>query len=165
MQNRYPVLGTIKDWVIEPEQRFALAIADPKGKQAVAEAMEARGAVFASLIHPRCEVSPSAKIGRGVIFYPASIVGPDTVLGDFVTLLRSPIGHDTTVGDYTTISSLCNITGRCHIGRGVFIAGSAALVPGVRIGDGAYVGMGSVVLHGVRSNTTVFGNPAKRYEL
>jgi acetyltransferase-like isoleucine patch superfamily enzyme len=38
----------------------------------------------------------------------------------------------------------------------------ATILPGVRVGDGATVGAGSVVLKDVPEGASVFGNPAKR---
>jgi serine acetyltransferase len=36
--------------------------------------------------------------------------------------------------------------------------------PGKRVGDGAKIGLGSVVLANVRDGATMFGNPAKRID-
>lgn len=47
------------------------------------------------------------------------------------------------------------------IGRDVWIGGSAILLAGVTIGDGAIVGAGSVVTRDVPAGTTVVGNPAR----
>jgi len=47
------------------------------------------------------------------------------------------------------------------IGRNVWIGGGAILLPGVRIGDDAVVGAGSVVTRDVAAGTIVAGNPAR----
>lgn len=48
------------------------------------------------------------------------------------------------------------------IGREVWIGGGAILLPGVRVGDGAVVGAGSVVTRDVPEGVTVVGNPARK---
>lgn len=48
-----------------------------------------------------------------------------------------------------------------EIGENAWIAARAIVMPGVRIGDGAVVGAGAVVVHDVESWTIVGGNPAK----
>lgn len=48
-----------------------------------------------------------------------------------------------------------------HIGRNVWIGASAAILPGVTIGDGAIVGAGSVVTRDVPENMIVTGVPAR----
>lgn len=47
------------------------------------------------------------------------------------------------------------------IGNNVWIGGSSTILPGVKIGDNAVVGAGSVVTKDVEANTVVGGNPAR----
>jgi maltose O-acetyltransferase len=48
-----------------------------------------------------------------------------------------------------------------HIGRNTWIGGGAIILPGIRIGDDAVVGAGSVVTRDVPAGATVMGNPAR----
>jgi len=48
-----------------------------------------------------------------------------------------------------------------HIGEDVWIGGGAIILPGIRIGDGAVVGAGSVVTRDVGAGVIVVGNPAR----
>jgi maltose O-acetyltransferase len=50
------------------------------------------------------------------------------------------------------------------VGKEVFFGSSVAIIPGVRIGDGAYLGAGSVVLRDVPAGAKVFGVPARQRE-
>jgi acetyltransferase-like isoleucine patch superfamily enzyme len=47
----------------------------------------------------------------------------------------------------------------------VYVACGVSIAPSKKIGDGAYVGIGSVVISNVKAGTKVFGNPAKRVEI
>jgi maltose O-acetyltransferase len=47
------------------------------------------------------------------------------------------------------------------IGANVWIGGGAIILPGVRIGDDAIVGAGSIVTRDVAAGATVVGNPAR----
>jgi maltose O-acetyltransferase len=47
------------------------------------------------------------------------------------------------------------------IGRNVWIGGGAIILPGVRIGDDAVIGAGSVVTRDVPAGATAVGNPAR----
>lgn len=49
------------------------------------------------------------------------------------------------------------------IGNNVWIGGGAIILPGVRIGDDAVVGAGSVVTHDVPAGGRVAGNPARSH--
>lgn len=48
-----------------------------------------------------------------------------------------------------------------HIQKNVWIGANTIILPGIRIGENAIVGAGSVVTHDVEANTMVAGNPAK----
>jgi maltose O-acetyltransferase len=50
--------------------------------------------------------------------------------------------------------------GRVDIGARAYIGAHAVILPGVRIGEGAIVGAGSVVRHDVPDGAVVLGNPA-----
>ena len=82
-------------------------------------------------------------------------------MGDFVTLLSTPIGHDNEIGDYTVISGGCNIVRNVKIGKDVFLAAGVCIAQDVVVGDGAYLGLGCVVLKDVKPGVKMFGNPAR----
>lgn len=155
------VVGTIKDWEVKENQRFVMGIAKPAIKEKLAKVMLNKGAIFVNVIHPWVKVVPGSKVGMGMVAYPGATIGPDVVVGDFVTLLYTGLGHDCQVGDYCTISSYCGINGYVKLGKRVFVGSHASILPGVTVGDDGYVGLGSVVIRKVKSGVKVFGNPAK----
>ncbi|KEF38873.1 sugar O-acyltransferase, sialic acid O-acetyltransferase NeuD family [Schinkia azotoformans MEV2011] len=161
-KSKYKVIGKISEWVIEENQCFALGIASPQIKEKVTCQLLERGAEFVSVVHPTVRIAESATYGDGLVAYPYSAIGPDAKVGDFVTLLSTKIGHDASVGDYTTISSNCGVNGGVILGKRVFLGNLVAIVPDKKIGDDVYVGLGSVVINDIESNTKVFGNPARK---
>ncbi|MBI5663320.1 MAG: acetyltransferase [Ignavibacterium album] len=58
-------------------------------------------------------------------------------------------------------SKLPLMIGDILIGENVFIGAKALILPGIKIGDGAVIGAGSVVTKDVESYTIVGGNPAR----
>jgi maltose O-acetyltransferase len=103
-------------------------------------------------------------------------IGKDVVLNDaFIDL------HDTVrIGDYTFFGHGVKILTGLHdvnksnlsrqsavaskpveIGKGVWIASFAIILPGAVIGENAVIGAGSVVHGNVEKNSVVAGNPAK----
>ena len=155
------IVGTIKDWVPKAGEVFALAFGSPALKRKIVEIMKARGAKFATIIHPTALLSEFAEYGEGFIMFPYSKLSCNSTVGDFVTLLASPIGHDTTIGDYSVISGGCNVVRNVQIGKDVFLAAGVCIAQDVKIGDGAYLGLGSVVLKDVPAGCKTFGNPAR----
>ena len=155
------IIGTIKDWQPKEDEEFALAIGMPELKRKIVSALKAKGARFATVIHPTALLSPFAHYGEGFIMFPYSKLSCNSTVGDFVTLLSTPIGHDNEIGDFTVISGGCNIVRNVKIGKDVFLAAGVCIAQDVVIGDGAYLGLGSVVLKDVKEGTKVFGNPAR----
>lgn len=157
----YRIIGRISEWHPSANEIFALAIAKIETKKLVVDLITSRGGKFASIIHPTTRICDFAKYGKGLIMYPGSSIGPNCIIGNYVTLLSSGLGHDVIVGDFSTISSLCGISGHVKIGNSVYLGTGCIIPPSLRIGDNAFVGMGSVIIRNVKDNTKVFGNPAK----
>lgn len=158
----YSVIGSIKEWEPKETEVFACAIANPHIKEKVVTLLKSKGALFERIIHPKAIIGDYNKIGEGLIAYPNSCITVNTVIGNFVTLLCSSIGHDAVVGDYSTISSYCDITGRVNIGKKVFLGSRVTIIPGRKIENDAYLGAGSVVVTHVKEKAKVMGNPAKK---
>jgi serine O-acetyltransferase len=100
------------------------------------------------------DIHPAAQIGRGIMLDHATglVVGETAVIGDNVSLM-----HGVSLGG----SGCCRGDRHPKIGDGVLIASGAKLLGNIRIGSGAKIAAGSVVLHDVDPHTTVAGVPAK----
>lgn len=158
------IVGTIEEWEPAEDEFFALALANPGLKKRIVAHLLSKGARFASIIHPSARIAKTASYGAGLVMYPGSSLGPNDVVGDYVTVLRTHLGHDVSVGDYSTIGSNCDINGHVSIGSGSYIGGNAVCLASIQVGDNAYVGAGSVCIDKVKSSTKVFGNPAVRVD-
>ncbi len=157
----YSIVGTISGWEPSDDEEFALGIASPVLKRKITGELKEKGATFADVIHPTAMVSEFAHYGEGLVMFPYSKLSCNSTVGDFVTILSSPIGHDTFIGDYSVISVNCNIIRNVKIGKDVFLAAGVCVAQDVEVGDGAYLGLGAVVLKDVPAGATMFGNPAR----
>ena len=84
------------------------------------------------------------------------LIGADTMLGPGVQIYCANHHRDRALR-----TQGLEIARPVEIGREVWIGGGAILLPGVRVGDGAVIGAGSVVTRNVAPDTTVVGNPAR----
>jgi serine O-acetyltransferase len=100
------------------------------------------------------DMHPAAVIGKGIMIDHGTgiVIGETAQVGDKVSML-----HGVTLG-----GSGCG-GGDRHpkVGSGVLLAAGARVLGPVRIGDGAKVGAGSLVLADVPAHATVAGVPAR----
>lgn len=110
--------------------------------------------------------SGSIEIGSDVFIGPLSVVyghggvviGNNTLVASRCSILSS--NHDVgQIGDI--IRELGDIVAPTVIGSNCWLGTDVSVLAGVRIGDGAVVGAGSVVTRDVEPNTIVYGIPAR----
>ncbi|MEM7084413.1 MAG: bifunctional UDP-N-acetylglucosamine diphosphorylase/glucosamine-1-phosphate N-acetyltransferase GlmU [Pseudomonadota bacterium] len=121
-----------------------------------------------TVIHPNCVIEkahfgPHCQIGPFVRVRPETFLGSQVKLGNFVEVKKSAIAkgskvnHLSYVGD-TTMGEMCNLgagTITCNydgankhktrIHDGVFVGSGTQLVAPVEVGEGAFIGAGSVI--------------------
>ena len=123
-------------------------------------------------VRERCTIGDDVVIGRG------SLVENDTSVGD-----RSKIQADAYVTAYSTleedvfvapcvVTTNDNFMGRTErrhelrkgptIRRGARVGGGAVLLPGIEIGEEAFIGAAAVVIRDVPARALMVGNPARQ---
>ena len=128
----------------------------------LAELYTMAGARWATIVHARAWVSPSAVLERGAVVLAGAVVNSGASLGAHcVVNSASVIEHDVKIGAFThaapgtVIGGGAEIAGDCYLGLGCRVRDH------VRIGAEAVVGMGAVVVQDVSAGATVVGTPAK----
>jgi sugar O-acyltransferase (sialic acid O-acetyltransferase NeuD family) len=117
---------------------------------------------FESLVHPTARVSRTARLGRGVVIFQNVTVTNRVTIGDHVIVLPATvISHDDVIGAYTSIAGGVCVSGNVRVGEGCYLGSNATLKDGIKVGDLALIGMGSVVLNDVASGSVMAGNPAR----
>ena len=111
------------------------------------------------------EIQSNAVIGKRVRIQSHTFICSEVVIEDDVF-----IGHNVNfINDrYPTATRAASKGWHCEgtrVGRGASIGTGSIILCGLTIGEGAVIGAGSVVTRDVKSHTIVAGNPAKTMRL
>jgi sugar O-acyltransferase (sialic acid O-acetyltransferase NeuD family) len=156
-------LGAIEDYLPQANDRFVIAVGDPETKKMLVEQLLAKGAKFATLVHPSAVIARTAVLEEGVVICPQAVISADCRICRFAAVnVLSSVGHDAFVGEYSTLSGHVDLTGFVHVGELVFFGTGAKVLPKVRIGSKSRIGAGSVIMRNVADGSVMYTMPAKK---
>jgi acetyltransferase-like isoleucine patch superfamily enzyme len=123
-------------------------------------------------VRERCELGDDVVVGRGSLVENDTTIGSMTkIQADAYITAYSTLEEHVFVAPHvvTTNDNFMGRTERRHalrkgptIRRGARIGGAAVLLPGIEIGEEAFVGAAAVVLRDVPARAVVVGNPARQ---
>lgn len=156
------VLSTVADYQPQPGDVFICAVGVPALKRRCAELILGRGGRFTRVIHRTAVIGDNVEMADGVIMCPYSVASANNRLGFGVALnLHATVDHDATVDDWSQINCHCDLTAAVQVGKEVFLGSRVSVIPGVKVGDGAYIGAGSVVTRDIPPGAKAYGVPAR----
>ncbi len=139
-----------------------IALGEPEYRIMLYKKVKEKGYTFANVIHPSAFISPSAKMGRGLIIKPWVVVSCDAVIGDNVRIESfSGIGHGCIVRESSQLSAGVIMGGESEIGEGTYIGMNVPILEKIKVGSNSVVGAGSTVQREIPDNVIALGNPAK----
>ncbi len=157
-----PILDTIENYMPKSNDRFICAMGSPSERQRYVKIIRDKGGIFTKIISPKAQTCSGRKLGRGVVICGNALISCDVDIGGHTFINNNTtVGHDTQIGRCCHIGGHVFIGGNNRIGKWVTIHPSATILPGLKIGDEAVIGAGSVVTKDVKKGETVFGVPAR----
>jgi len=123
-------------------------------------------------VRERCDVGDDAVIGRGALVENHTSIGALAKIQANAYITAYSTLEDEVFIAPCVITTNYNFMGRTEkrhalrrgptIRRGARVGGGAILLPGVEVGEEAFVGAGAVVLQDVPARAVMVGNPARQ---
>ena len=125
-----------------------------------------------SCIRERCTIGDDVVLGRGSFVENDTSVGALTKIQAHAYITAYSLLEDNVFIAPCVITTNDNFMGRTEkrhalmkgptIRRGARVGGGAVLLPGIEIGEEAFIGAGAVVVRNVEARALMVGNPARR---
>jgi sugar O-acyltransferase (sialic acid O-acetyltransferase NeuD family) len=132
-------------------------------KEKIIQQLMSADRIIFSFIHPNSFISPSAKIGEGVVVYPMCNIDQNVTIESGVLLNNSvTISHNCTLGSAGYYSPGVILSGNVSVGSGTFIGSGSIISNGIKIGQKCQIGIGTVITNNLPDNSSVIGNPARQ---
>ena len=127
-------------------------------------------------------IGPGTRVGSFTLVHAGAIIGADCTIGSHCNICHCEIGANVSIQTACHITRGTRIEDDVFIGPGVLtlndtlmgnelraplimrgarIGGGSLILPGIVIGENAFVGAGSVVTRDIARGTVSFGNPAR----
>jgi UDP-perosamine 4-acetyltransferase len=124
----------------------ALAIGNNGARRQSAERLRANGFELATLVHPGATVSPSVRLGVGVVVVGGATLNAEAVVGEgAIVNTNAAVEHDCIVGPFAHVGPGAVMCGGSRLGMSA-VLGAGAILPVLgSVADGQLVPPGTVV--------------------
>jgi sugar O-acyltransferase (sialic acid O-acetyltransferase NeuD family) len=162
--NDLPILGGWS-WFegVDRSELFVIcAVGLPQIRKRLVARAASLGLSFCNAVASSAYISPTAKIGRGVMIFPNAVISSDCVVGDHsIVNVGATISHDSLLGCYATVNPGVHVAGNVSVEDGCYLGIGSNIIHGVSIGAWSVVGGGAVVTCDLPGDVTAVGVPAR----
>lgn len=158
------VIGT-SDRIFEhiDEYEIFVGIGDNNARQRIYESLETAGAHIPVLVHPSAVIGDQVEIGKGTVVMAGAVINCCTNIGKGCIInTGSTIDHDNCIEDYVHISPGVHLAGSVKIGQGSWMGIGSVVSNNIKIASGCKAGAGSVVVKDITESGTYVGVPVRR---
>ncbi len=156
------VLGSIDECARFPHDAVIVGVGENATRRRLFERLSRSLERFAIARHPSAVLSSNCTIGHGSVIAPGVIVNTGASIGANVILNTGcSVDHHNVIGDHAHIAPGVRLGGDVKVGQGALVGIGAVVLPGRRIGAWSIVGAGAVVTEDVPEGVVVVGSPAR----
>ena len=160
------VIGKTADaFTYKDEADFFVAIGSNATRENIQEKLIEEGLNIVSLIHPSVVIGTDVEIGIGSVVMAGVVINSSTRIGKGCIInTSSSLDHDSMIEDYVHISPGVNMAGTVKVGNGSWIGIGSVISNNVNICSGCKVGAGAVVVKDITEPGTYVGVPVRRVD-
>ncbi len=158
-----PIIGrTLEEINNYLTYKYFVSIGDVSARKMWFEALNRYGVETINIIDKTAIISPTAQIGTGNFIGKYAVINADVTIGDNnVINTKALVEHECIVGSHTHLSTNSTINGNVVVEDEVFFGSCAVCNGQLKIGHGAIIGSGSVIIRDVEPHVTVVGVPSR----
>ncbi|WP_404445989.1 acetyltransferase [Sutcliffiella horikoshii] len=158
------VIGTSEDVFTHiNEYEIFVGIGNNTTRQRIHEMLETIDASIPVLIHPNAVIGNQVEIENGTVVMAGVVVNCCTKIGKSCIInTGSTIDHDSCIKDYVHISPGAHLAGTVKVGQGSWLGIGSVVSNNISIISRCIVGAGSVVVKDILESGTYVGVPARK---
>lgn len=135
------------------QERGFIAIGENASRLRVAALFRGR---LVTLLHRTATLGQDVPLGEGSVLMAGAIVNVGSAIGANVIInTAATVDHDCVIGDGVHIAPGCHLCGDVQVGEGSLLGVGTLVVPGIRIGRHAFIHAGQTITRDVADGETV----------
>jgi sugar O-acyltransferase (sialic acid O-acetyltransferase NeuD family) len=158
------VAGGLEEIARYPEHDVVICVGRGATRRSLVDRLTALGVGddrYCRVIHPAAAVSGTT-IGRGSIVLAGAVGTANVTVGRHVVVMpQVTLTHDDVVADYVTLCAGVSLGGGVRVDEGAYLGMNACVREGGEVGADATLGMGAALLQPLPAGATWVGVPAR----
>ena len=147
---------------IDEVDEAIICVGNNRTRKKLAEELSQQGVTFGMGIHPSVIMSKYASVDEGTVIMQGVVIQSCAKIGKHCIVNTSAsIDHDNVLGDFVHISPHATLCGEVEVGEGTWIGAGTVVKQCVKIGKWSIIGAGSVVVNDIPDGVLAYGNPCK----
>ncbi|MFJ7847250.1 acetyltransferase [Peribacillus sp. NPDC097206] len=131
-------------------------------REKLQERLEEEGVSIPTLIHPAAIIGEQVSLGKGTVVMAGVVINSCTSIGKGCIInTGATVDHDNLIEDYVHISPGVHLAGTVKIGQGSWVGIGSVVSNNIQITSKCVVGAGAVVVKDITEPGTYVGIPAR----
>ena len=158
------VIGKTVDAIkYKDKAEFFIAIGNNLIRERIYKELEKIGIETITLIHPSAIIGNDVEIGLGTVVMAGTVINSSSRIGKSCIInTSSSVDHDNLIGDFVHIAPGVRLAGTVKVGNGSWLGIGSVVSNNLSICSNCKLGAGAVVVKDIEESGTYIGVPTKR---